>query len=184
MNAKLGMVLVAAVLVGGCGQADAPGPLAPAQVAESRGAFTPPPPAPSPTLVDVALAVNAETGEFSTLIAAVLAADLADALTVRGQRTVFAPTDAAFAELGFDAGNIGTLPEDVLRNILLYHITPGRRLAADVVEAERYRMANGGTTRIRVEEDGVFINDARILVVDVEASNGVIHVIDAVLLPA
>jgi transforming growth factor-beta-induced protein len=150
---------------------------------ESRGAVQPKAPAASPTLVEVALAVNAETGEFSTLIAAVLAAGLADELSARGQRTVFAPTDDAFEKLGLDAGNIGSLPTDALQNILLYHVTPGRREAASVVGASRLRMANGGFTQVQVVNGIPYINDARIVGTDVFAENGVIHVIDSVLLP-
>jgi uncharacterized surface protein with fasciclin (FAS1) repeats len=137
----------------------------------------------NPTIVDVALAVNAQTGEFSTLIAAVLAADLAGPLSAVGQRTVFAPTDAAFAELGLNADNIGDLPQDALTNILLYHVTRGRRDAGSVVGSKRIRMANGVFTQITVSDAGAFIDDAQIVATDVEASNGIIHVIDAVLLP-
>lgn len=140
-------------------------------------------PAASPTVVDVAMAVNAQTGEFSTLIAAVVSAELVEALSAVGQRTVFAPTDAAFSALGLDANNIGSLPQDVLRDILLYHVAPGRRYAADVVSADRIRMANGGFAEISLKSDGAYINDSKIVTTDVEASNGVIHIINAVLLP-
>src|SRR5688572_13869116 len=77
-----------------------------------------------PTIVEAALAVNAETGEFSTLIAAVVRAGLVDTLNGKRQFTVFAPTDAAFAKLGLNAGNIDTVPLDALTNILLYHVAP------------------------------------------------------------
>jgi uncharacterized surface protein with fasciclin (FAS1) repeats len=151
-------------------------------VEEARGA-APTRPAASPTLVEVALAVNAESGEFSTLIAAVVSAGLVDALSAVGQRTVFAPTDAAFAELGLDADNIAGLDRDALTNILLYHVAPGRRYASDVVSSDRIRMSNGDFVSVRLQDGSAFINDSRILVTDVEASNGLIHVIDAVLLP-
>jgi uncharacterized surface protein with fasciclin (FAS1) repeats len=137
----------------------------------------------TPTVVDVALAVNAESGEFSTLIAAVLAAGLADELSANGQRTVFAPTDAAFAALGLDADNIGELQVAALQNILLYHVAPGRRYAESVVVSSRMRMANGGFTSIRLEAGEAYINGSKIVGTDVEATNGIIHVIDAVLLP-
>lgn len=182
----LRMLLVSGLATGVVGCSDTP---TPTQVATSqealaaRGAVTPSQPAPSPTIVDVALAVNASTGEFSTLLAAVVAADLASALSARGQRTVFAPTDAAFATLGLNAGNIGTLPTDALTNILLYHVAAGRRDSGSVVGSDRIRMANGGFTRVSLEGGAAFINDARIVQPDVSASNGIIHVIDAVLLP-
>lgn len=138
----------------------------------------------SPNLVDVALSVNASTGEFSTLIAALAATDLVDDVAAVGQRTVFAPTDAAFAALGLNAGNVATaLGKDALANILLYHVAPGRRTAAEVLGSERIRMLNGGTTRITVREGVAYINDSRIVQTDVAATNGIIHVIDAVLLP-
>ncbi len=136
-----------------------------------------------PNVVEVAQAANAETGEFSTLIAAVLAAGLADELAGPGQRTVFAPTDAAFAELGLNAQNIAEVPVATLTEILLYHVASGRLAASAVIAADQLQMANGGVTSIRVETDGAYINDARIVTTDVAASNGIIHVIDAVLTP-
>jgi transforming growth factor-beta-induced protein len=140
-------------------------------------------PAPSPTIVDILLQANAQYGEFSTLIAAVVAADLVGPLSSRGQGTVFAPTDAAFAALGLNAGNVGELPKEDLINILGYHIAPGRRDAAAVVGLDRLRMANGQWTDIRVVNGEVFINDARIIATDIAATNGIVHVIDGVLLP-
>lgn len=135
------------------------------------------------TIVDVALSVNAETGEFSTLIAALQSAGLVGALDGKGQFTVFAPTDAAFAKLGLNAENIGTLDKATLRNILLYHVARGARYAEDVADSSRIRMLNRGFTFVTVSGSSVFINDAQILTADVKASNGVIHVIDTVLLP-
>jgi uncharacterized surface protein with fasciclin (FAS1) repeats len=174
----LGLVAVSAVA---CSDS-ATAPLVAGEAAAARAAGSQRP-ASSPTIVDVALAVNAESGEFSTLIAAVVSADLVGALSAVGQRTVFAPTDAAFAELGLDADNIADLPKDALTNILLYHVAPGRRYAASVVSSNRIRMANGGFTTISLTDGGAYINDSQIVVTDVEASNGIIHVIDAVLLP-
>lgn len=179
--------MAAAVTLGACSDATAPEATEPVAVestpAFARGAVQPTAPAPSPTVVDVALQVNAETGEFSTLIAAVLAAGLADELSARGQRTVFAPTDAAFAALGLDASNVGSLGVETLTAILLYHVAPGRRDAAEVLESDRIRMASGGFTLISVRDGSPYINDAQIVQVDVMAGNGIIHVIDGVLLP-
>jgi uncharacterized surface protein with fasciclin (FAS1) repeats len=136
-----------------------------------------------PTVVEVAQSVNAQSGEFSTLLAAVVRAGLVDELSGPGQRTVFAPTDAAFAELGLDASNISTVPVADLTAILLYHVAAGRLAASDVVTRTSLTMAGGGTASIRVENGAAFINDARIVLTDVEAVNGIIHVIDTVLLP-
>lgn len=135
------------------------------------------------TIVEVALAVNAKTGEFSTLIAALKAAGLVDALNGKGQFTVFAPTDAAFAKLGLNASNIGTLPKATLTNILLYHVAHGSRYSGDVVSSTQIRMLNKEFTKISLSGGSVYINNAKIITVDVPASNGVIHIIDSVLLP-
>jgi uncharacterized surface protein with fasciclin (FAS1) repeats len=176
MNVRtLGLPALLVVALGACSETDAvTGVEAVAlEAADARG----------PNLVEVAVSQNAATGEFSTLIAALVAADLVDAIAAPGQRTVFAPTDAAFAELGLNAGNIGTLDQATLTQILLYHVTPGRRIARSVVPADRLRMLNGGFTAISRQAGGVFINDAAIVATDVMASNGIIHVIDGVLLP-
>jgi len=134
------------------------------------------------TLVDLAIAVNepggAFAGEFDVLIAALVAnPDLLATLDGRrGQYTVFAPTDDAFG--GVDLSGLSTA---ALTNILLYHVTRGRRYASSVVRAPRLQMLNGGTVTV----DGTELNDgqANIVTTDIEASNGVIHVIDGVLLP-
>ncbi len=150
-------------------------------------AFAPSPvqarPAAPNSIVDIALAVNAESGEFSTLIAALQSAGLVETLASRGQYTVFAPTDAAFAALGLNAANIGSLPVETLTNILLYHVSPGARYSGDVVSSDRLRMLNKGFTFVSVSDAGVFINQAKVLAVDIQAGNGVIHIIDSVLLP-
>lgn len=141
---------------------------------------------PGDTIVDVAIAVNEETGLFNTLIAALLAADPAvlKTLSGRGQFTVFAPIDAAFAELGLDAGNIGELDQGVLTDILLYHVARGRRDSGDVLASSRIRMLKGG---FLFQAGGVLTDnlgrEANIIVTDVPAANGIIHAIDAVVLP-
>jgi uncharacterized surface protein with fasciclin (FAS1) repeats len=133
----------------------------------------------SPTIVEVALTVNAESGEFSTLIAALQHAGLVDALNGKKQFTVFAPTDAAFAKLGLNAENISTLPVEQLQNILLYHVARGERLATDVLASSRIRMLNDDFAFL---EEGK-IDGAGFVLTDVDATNGVIHVVDTVLLP-
>jgi uncharacterized surface protein with fasciclin (FAS1) repeats len=144
---------------------------------------TEPPMVEENTVVDVALAANAASGEFSTLIAALVAADLVETLNGDGPFTVFAPTDAAFAALNLNAANIGTLPVAALRDILLYHVAPARRDAANVTSSSSIAMANGGTATVQVNANGAFIDDARIVQTDIDASNGIIHIIDAVLMP-
>ena len=136
-----------------------------------------------PSIVDTAIAVNAESGEFSTLIAAVQAAGLDGVLDGNRQFTVFAPTDAAFAALGLNAGNVATaLDEATLTDILLYHVTTGRKDAAAVVASDTIRMLNGDRVDVTVG-GGVFVDDAQVITTDIRTSNGIIHVIDAVLLP-
>ena len=146
-----------------------------------------------PTIVDVAIEVNSSgpfAGQFDTLIAAVLAADPAvlATLTGNGQHTVFAPTDDAFAALDLNPDNIGDLPQEALTQILLYHVAPGRRYAEDVIDSERIRTLYGrGQMGFLMQEGGVLTDDldrtATIIVADVEAANGIIHAIDAVVLP-
>jgi len=135
------------------------------------------------TIVDLALAVNADSGEFSTLIAALVATDLVGALEGNGQLTVFAPTDEAFAAIDLNADNIGTVPVEALTDILLYHVAKGRRLAEDVVSSDQIRMLNGERTMISLRDDGAYIDEAKIAAPDNGTDNGVIHIINGVLLP-
>jgi uncharacterized surface protein with fasciclin (FAS1) repeats len=127
--------------------------------------------------------VAAEAGSFGTLLAAAEAAGLVSVLQSEGPFTVFAPTDEAFAAL--PEGTVEALLADpeALRAILLYHVVPGRVMAADVVGLESAETAQGGEISIRTYGDTVRINDARVITADIMASNGVIHVIDAVILP-
>jgi uncharacterized surface protein with fasciclin (FAS1) repeats len=119
------------------------------------------------------------------LIAALGAADPAVLRTLggNGQFTVFAPTDDAFEKLNLTPENVGKLPEDALTDILLYHVARGRRYAEDVVGSERIRMLNRG---FLFQDAGVLTfptGSANIIITDVEAANGIIHVIDTVVLP-
>ncbi len=130
--------------------------------------------------------VAAEAGTFNTLIAAAKAADLAGALMGEGPLTVFAPTDEAFAKL--PEGTVETLlkPEnkEKLQAVLLYHVVEGKVTADQVVTLTSAETLQGGSVEISVKMDKVYVNDAQVIAADVEASNGVIHVIDAVLLPS
>ena len=131
-------------------------------------------------IVDTAVAA----GAFNTLVAAAQAADLVDALKGDGPLTVFAPTDEAFAKL--PEGTVETLlkPEnkDQLAAILLYHVVAGSVMAADVTDGATPATLQGATIEVSTT-DGVAINGAKVVQADIEASNGVIHVIDTVLLP-
>jgi uncharacterized surface protein with fasciclin (FAS1) repeats len=141
---------------------------------------------PGPTIVETAIAANAATGEFDSLIAAVVRAGLVDTLNGNRQFTVFAPTDAAFAELlaALGVSGVDEIPVDTLRAVLLYHVAPGERFSGDVVSSSRIRTVSKGFLLPSVHDGGAWVNDARIVAVDIDAPNGDIHVIDTVLLPA
>jgi uncharacterized surface protein with fasciclin (FAS1) repeats len=140
---------------------------------------------PGATIVGTALAVNAQSGEFDDLIAAVRRAGLVDTLNGNRQLTVFAPTDAAFENLfaTLRVTGVDDIPVATLRSVLLYHVAPGERFSGNVVSSDRIRTLSKGFLRPSVHDGGAWINDARIVSADVNASNGVIHVIDKVLLP-
>ncbi|ARV57643.1 fasciclin [Nostocales cyanobacterium HT-58-2] len=126
-------------------------------------------------------AVNA--GSFSTLVAAVKAAGLVDTLKSAGPFTVFAPTDEAFAKL--PPGTVDALLQDIpkLKKILTYHVVPGKVTSADVVKLKSAKTVEGSDVNIDAS-NGVKLNDSTVTTPDVAADNGVIHVIDTVLIPA
>jgi len=132
------------------------------------------------TIVEIAAGNEA----FSTLVTAVTAADLVEVLSGEGPFTVFAPTDEAFAAL--PEGTLETLlkPEnkDQLVAILTYHVVAGKVMSSDVAAGE-VETVNGESLTVAVDEGVVTVDGAKVVTVDIEASNGVIHVIDAVVLP-
>jgi uncharacterized surface protein with fasciclin (FAS1) repeats len=129
-------------------------------------------------IVDTAVSA----GQFTTLVKAVQAAGLADTLKGKGPFTVFAPTDAAFAKL--PAGTLESLLEDKqkLAQILTYHVVPGKVTAAQV-KTGQVKTVQGQSLRVKAEKGMVAVNDAKVVKADVMADNGVIHVIDTVVLP-
>ena len=133
-------------------------------------------------IVDVAV----EAGSFNTLAAALTAADLVDVLKGEGPFTVFAPTDEAFAKL--PEGTVEELlkPENKaqLAAILTYHVVPGKVMASEVVTLSSAVTVNGQSVTITVDDSGVKVDNANVIQTDIEASNGLIHVIDSVILPA
>ena len=130
-------------------------------------------------IVDTAVSA----GSFNTLVAAVKAANLVDTLKGPGPFTVFAPTDDAFAKL--PTGTVDALLKDIpkLTQILTYHVVSGKVMAADVVKLKSATTVEGSTVKIDAS-NGVKVNDSLVVTPDVAADNGVIHVIDTVLLPA
>jgi len=130
-------------------------------------------------IVDTAVSA----GTFTTLVAAVEAAGLVDTLKGEGPFTVFAPTDEAFAAL--PAGTLEALLADpeALAKILTYHVVAGKVMSGDLTNGMMATTVNGANITI-MTEDGVMVNDANVIAADIEASNGVIHVIDTVLIPS
>jgi uncharacterized surface protein with fasciclin (FAS1) repeats len=130
-------------------------------------------------LVDTAVAA----GQFTTLAKALGAADLVSTLKGKGPFTVFAPTDEAFAKL--PAGTLDALLKDKakLKAVLTYHVVAGKVLAADVVKLKAATTVQGGAVKIATGSGSVKVDDANVVKTDILASNGVIHVIDTVLLP-
>ncbi|MBN1212837.1 MAG: fasciclin domain-containing protein [candidate division Zixibacteria bacterium] len=129
----------------------------------------------------VETAISAE--KFNTLVAAVKAAGLVETLQGDGPFTVFAPTDEAFAKL--PEGTVEALLNDKekLTAILTYHVVPGKVLAEDVVKLDKAATVNGEYIAINTSEDGVMVDNANIIATDILCKNGVIHIIDAVVLP-
>ena len=134
-----------------------------------------------PEIVDIA----ADNGNFDTLVAAVQAAGLVDTLESPGPFTVFAPTDAAFAALPKGTVEMLLMPEnrDQLVSVLTYHVVPGS-VTSDQIAGKRQRVATVQGKTLDIDaRNGVHVNNARVSTADIIASNGVIHVIDKVLLP-
>jgi uncharacterized surface protein with fasciclin (FAS1) repeats len=136
---------------------------------------------PSKDIVETAV----DAGKFKTLAAALEAAGLVETLKGKGPFTVFAPTDAAFAKL--PAGTVENLlkPEnkDKLVAVLTYHVVSGKVMAKDVVKLSSAKTVQGSQVKIEVQNGKVRVDDANVVATDIAASNGVIHVIDSVILP-
>ena len=130
-------------------------------------------------IVDTAVAA----GDFSTLVTAVKAAGLVETLKGEGPFTVFAPTDAAFAKVPTDTLNALLADKEALANVLTYHVVAGSVMAADVVKLTSAVTVQGQAVSIEVKDGKVFIDGTQVVATDIKASNGVIHVIDAVILP-
>jgi uncharacterized surface protein with fasciclin (FAS1) repeats len=136
---------------------------------------------PEKDIVDTAISA----GSFNTLVTAVKAAGLVDTLKGAGPFTVFAPTDEAFAKL--PAGTVEDLlkPENKakLQAVLTYHVVPGKVMAKDVVKLRSAKTVNGQTMTVKAAKGAVMVGGAKVVKTDIECSNGVIHVIDSVILP-
>ena len=171
--------LLLAIAVAACGGDPEPTPVPPTATAPPAPTATQTPQPQAKSIVDIAV----EDGRFQTLVAALAAAELAETLAGPGPFTVFAPTDEAFGNL--PAGTVEALLGDIpaLTEILLYHVVSGSVLAADVVTLDSATTLQGDDVSITVDGDTVLINEARVIITDIQAANGTIHVIDSVLLP-
>lgn len=134
--------------------------------------------APAVDIVDVAVGA----GSFTTLVEALKAAGLVETLKGEGPFTVFAPTDEAFAKIPKTDLDALLADRETLTAVLTYHVVPGKALAADVAKLDSAKTVQGGTVTIDTS-DGVKIDDAKVVQTDIMASNGVIHVIDTVIMP-
>ena len=170
------LLVIASLALAACAPAATPAPTA-----------TPmpePTATPEPMLSDIVDTAVAD-GRFTTLVAAVQAAELVDTLKGEGPFTVFAPTDDAFAALPEGTLDSLLLPENkqALTDILLYHVVSGNVMAADVTALTSATTVLGKDVTVKVDMGNVYINEAQVIITDIATSNGVIHVINAVLLP-
>jgi transforming growth factor-beta-induced protein len=173
-----GLLLAVSLVMAACAPAATPTP------APESTALPEPTATPEPMLSDIVDTAVAD-GRFTTLVAAVEAAGLVETLKGEGPFTVFAPTDDAFAALPEGTLESLLLPENKqqLTDILLYHVVPGKVMAADVTGLTSAATVLGKDIAIKVDMGNVYINEAKVIITDIETSNGVIHVIDAVILP-
>ncbi len=145
-----------------------------------------PSPSPSPTMASADIIETAEAaGNFTTLLTAIRAAELEETLKGEGPYTVFAPNDDAFAKVPAETLD-GLLadPSGALTDVLTYHVVSGKVMSTDLSDGMTVATLNGAQLTITIDADGkVMVNDATVLTPDIEASNGVIHEIDTVLLP-
>ena len=174
----VGLLVAVSLVLAACAPAATPTP------APEPTAMPEPTTTPEPELADIVDTAVAD-GRFTTLVAAVEAAGLVETLKGEGPFTVFAPTDDAFAALPEGTVESLLLPENKqqLTDILLYHVVSGKVMAANVTGLESATTVLGKDIAIKVDMGNVYINDAQVIITDIETSNGVIHVIDAVILP-
>jgi len=131
-----------------------------------------------PTIVDIAV----QAGSFKTLVQAVQAAGLVETLSGQGPFTVFAPTDEAFAQIPQETLQAVLADKEKLTAILTYHVVPGKLMAADVARSTQLQTVQGQSITVSTE-GGVRVDNANVIQTDIEADNGVIHVIDQVIMP-
>ncbi len=121
--------------------------------------------------------------KFSTLVSAIKAAGLVEILSSEGPFTVFAPTNEAFAKLSKETSDAVLADKKQLKNILIYHVVSGKVMAKDVAKLDLAKTLQGGSLKIKVTDENVMVDNAKVIKADIEAENGVIHIIDTVLIP-
>ena len=171
-------VAIVPLVIAACGSSNSSTSSSPSMSAAASPAMSP---AATADIVDTAVAA----GEFTTVAKALQAAGLVDTLKGPGPFTVFAPTDAAFAKLPAGTrGHTAQGPEKgELTRILTYHVVPGKVMAADITDGMTAKTVEGDTIKFTIKDGNVYVNGAQVTTADVPASNGVIHVIDGVLIP-
>jgi len=179
--AAVGVLTLGAAACGGDEEEPAAAAATPAETQTPAATETETPAAAEQDIV----ALASGTPELSTLVSAVQAAELVETLQGEGPFTVFAPTNDAFAAVGQETLDELLAPEgkQQLTDILTYHVVPGELKAADLQDGQELETVQGGTLQVSVDGDTVRVGDATVAMADVEATNGVVHVIDAVLMP-
>lgn len=170
----ISMLVAAFLLAAGCTQPET-----------SQVMPTVTPAAPATPVAKNIVETAAADGRFTTLVAAVQAANLTGTLSGTGPFTVFAPTDDAFRKL--PAGTVETLlkdPQGQLKDILLYHVVPGKLMAADIQQVNVLKTVQGGNLTVTTVNGSVMIDDAKVIIANINTSNGEIHVIDSILIPS
>jgi transforming growth factor-beta-induced protein len=177
-----GLIVLLSLILAACAPAATPAPT----MAPTATAMPEPTKEPMPTPTEAPksiVAIAVADGRFTTLVTALKAAGLVETLQGEGPFTVFAPTDEAFARL--PAGTVEALLNDPeqLKALLLYHVVAGKVMAADARMLTEAETVNGEKVKITAQGEMLKVNDSQVVLPDIEGSNGVIHVIDAVLLP-
>jgi uncharacterized surface protein with fasciclin (FAS1) repeats len=134
-------------------------------------------------LMELLVGINQHIGEFSTLVMGLSLTGLYGTLESQDYFTLLAPTDAAFAKLGITIENIDTLPIDMLTRLLRHHITSGTHYSGSIMTNSTMKMLDGKPTRVSFIDTDTYVDNARIISMDVDAGNGVLHIVDTVLLP-
>jgi uncharacterized surface protein with fasciclin (FAS1) repeats len=171
----VGLLVVAGVAVVACGEEET--------TTTTAAPATTAPPTTAPEVADIVDTAIA-AGSFNTLVSLVQAAGLVDTLKGPGPFTVFAPTDEAFAAVPQETLDaLAADPKGALTSVLTYHVVPGKVMSTDITDGMEATTVEGSTVKFTIKDGMVYVNDAKVVKADIVTSNGVIHVIDKVLIP-